>query len=143
DRAPPHDPGELRHAAAARTRPAAGRDLRHPGRLARPPVPGRGAAERAAPADGRARTAAAAESAVMDMDEIVGSWDYRRLPDNIRIGADCFLERRESFERFRSRQSPGLVLGDRVQVLTWTTFNVKPSGRMEIGEDTVLVGAVF
>jgi len=79
----------------------------------------------------------------MDMDEIVGSWDYRKLPDNIRIGADCFLERRESFERFRSQQSPGLVLGDRVRVLTWTTFNVEPSGRMEIGDDTVLVCAVF
>ena len=79
----------------------------------------------------------------MNIDEIVGSWDYRRLPDNICIGADCFLERRESFERFRSRQSPGLVLGDRAQVLTWTTFNVEPSGRVEIGQDTVLVGAVF
>jgi len=79
----------------------------------------------------------------MDIDEIVGSWDYRKLPDNIRIGADCFLERRESFGRFRSRQSPGLVLGERVRVLTWTTFNVEPSGRMEIGDDTVLLGAVF
>ena len=79
----------------------------------------------------------------MDIDEIVGSWDYGRLADNIRIGADCFLERRESFERFRSRQSPGLVLGDRVQVLTWTIFNVEPSGCVEIGQDTVLVGAVF
>jgi acetyltransferase-like isoleucine patch superfamily enzyme len=79
----------------------------------------------------------------MDIDEIVGSWDYRRLPDNVHIGADCFLERRESFERCRSRQSPGLVLGDRVQVLTWTTFNVEPSGRMEVGDDTVLVGVAF
>jgi acetyltransferase-like isoleucine patch superfamily enzyme len=82
-------------------------------------------------------------STVLDTDEFDGSWDYRRLPDNIRIGADCFLERRRSFERFRSRQSPGLVLGDRVQVLTWTAFSVEPSGRVEIGQDSVLVGAVF
>jgi len=79
----------------------------------------------------------------IDIDEFDGSWDYRRLPDNIRIGADCFLERRESFKRFRSLQSPGLVLGDRVRVLTWTAFSVEPSGRVEIGEDSVLVGAVF
>jgi acetyltransferase-like isoleucine patch superfamily enzyme len=79
----------------------------------------------------------------MDKDEVVGTWDYRRLPDNIHIGADCFLERRGSFERFRSRHSPGLVLGDRVRVLTWTAFSVEPSGCVEIGQDTVLVGAVF
>lgn len=79
----------------------------------------------------------------MDIDEFDGSWDYRRLPDNVRIGADCFLERRESFKRFRSLQSPGLVLGDRVRILTWTSFSVEPSGRVEIGHDSVLVGAVF
>jgi acetyltransferase-like isoleucine patch superfamily enzyme len=79
----------------------------------------------------------------MDIGEFTGSWDYGKLPDNIRIGADCFLERFEAFSRFRSRQSPGLVLGDRVHVLTWTTFNVEPSGTVMIGDDTLLVGAVF
>jgi len=79
----------------------------------------------------------------MDLAEFDGSWDYRRLPDNIRIGADCFLERRESFRRFRSEQSPGLVLGDRVRALGWTSFSVEPSGCVEVGQDTVLVGAVF
>lgn len=82
-------------------------------------------------------------STVMDLDEFDGSWDYRRLPDNILVGADCLLERRGSFERFRSRQSPGLVLGDRVKVLTWTAFSVEPSGRVEIGQDSVLLGAIF
>jgi acetyltransferase-like isoleucine patch superfamily enzyme len=79
----------------------------------------------------------------MDKDEVVGTWDYRMLPNNVRIGADCFLERRGSFERFRSWHSPGLVLGDRVRVLTWTVFSVEPRGCVEIGQDTVLVGAVF
>jgi acetyltransferase-like isoleucine patch superfamily enzyme len=76
-------------------------------------------------------------------DEFDGSWDYRKLPDNVRIGADCFLERRDSFKRFRSLQSPGLVLGDRVRVLAFSAFSIEPSGFVEIGEDTVLVGAVF
>lgn len=79
----------------------------------------------------------------MDISEFDGSWDYRTLPDNVRIGADSFLERRESFRRFRSLQSPGLVLGDRVRVLGWTSFSVEPSGHVEVGDDTVLVGAVF
>jgi acetyltransferase-like isoleucine patch superfamily enzyme len=79
----------------------------------------------------------------MDIGEITGSWDYGALPDNIRIGKNCFLERREAFDRFRSRQNPGLILGDRVQVLTWTTFNVEPTGIVIVGDDTLLAGAVF
>src|SRR5437588_5359582 len=79
----------------------------------------------------------------MDIAEITGAWDYRTLPANVLIGADCFLERREAFARFRSERRPGLVLGDRVKVLTWTTFNVEPSGAVRVGDDTLLAGAVF
>lgn len=78
-----------------------------------------------------------------DLRKITGTWDYSGLPHNVRIGADCWLERRDSFERFRGTQDPGLVLGDRVRVYTWTTFNVEPEGRLEVGDDTVLVGATF
>ncbi len=74
---------------------------------------------------------------------LTGKWDYQDLPDNIQIGQDCWLERKASFDRFRSQQLPGLVLGDRVRVALWTNFNVEPSGRIEVGDDSVLVGAVF
>src|SRR5207302_3921771 len=33
--------------------------------------------------------------------------------------------------------------GDRVRAFTWTEFNVEPTGLLEIGADSVLVGAVF
>jgi acetyltransferase-like isoleucine patch superfamily enzyme len=79
----------------------------------------------------------------MDIGEIIGSWDYSTLPDNILMGNDCFLERRDSFSRFRSKRRPGLLLGERVQVLTWTTFNVEPAGAVTIGDDTLLVGSTF
>jgi acetyltransferase-like isoleucine patch superfamily enzyme len=79
----------------------------------------------------------------MDIGEITGDWPYGKLPENIRIGRDCWFERRESFDRFRSERSPGLVLGDRVRVYTWTTFNIEPAGLLEVGDDSVLVGAVF
>jgi acetyltransferase-like isoleucine patch superfamily enzyme len=75
--------------------------------------------------------------------EITGTWDYDKLPANVRIGAGCFIERKGSFERFRSTRDPGLVMDDRVRAYTWTMFNVEPTGLLEIGEDTVLVGAVF
>ena len=78
-----------------------------------------------------------------ELAEITGAWAYENLPSNIRIGADCRLERKDSFARFRSERDPGLVLGDRVQVFTWTTFNVEPSGVVEIGDESVLVGPIF
>ncbi len=74
---------------------------------------------------------------------IEGTWDYATLPANVRIGPGCWIERRQSFERFRSTRDPGLVLGERVRVHTWTVFNVEPAGSIEIGDDSVLVGATF
>lgn len=79
----------------------------------------------------------------IDLALLTGSWDHSLLPKNVRVGAGCFLEREESFERFRSTREPGLVLGDRVKVYTWTTFNVEPTGVVEVGDDSTLVGVVF
>jgi acetyltransferase-like isoleucine patch superfamily enzyme len=79
----------------------------------------------------------------MDIKEITGEWDYQSLPKSIVIGKNCWFERKDSFERFRSIQSPGLMLGDNVKVYTWTTFNVEPRGKIEIGDDSTLVGAIF
>ncbi len=77
------------------------------------------------------------------LDDLTGGWDYATLPANVRVGAGCYLERRDAFGRFRSRRTPGLILGDRVRVLTWTTFNIEPDGFVSLGDDTLLVGAVF
>jgi acetyltransferase-like isoleucine patch superfamily enzyme len=79
----------------------------------------------------------------VDANELTGAWDYRTLPANVVLGAGCFLERRASFDRFRSTREPGLVLGDRVKVYTWTAFSVEPTGRIVVGADSTLVGAVF
>jgi acetyltransferase-like isoleucine patch superfamily enzyme len=79
----------------------------------------------------------------MDLSEFTGTWDYTVLPANVRIGAACFLERKDSFARFRSQRDPGLTLGREVRVYTWTAFSVEPSGVIEIGDASVLVGAQF
>jgi acetyltransferase-like isoleucine patch superfamily enzyme len=77
------------------------------------------------------------------LENYTGAWDYRSLPPSIRLGRDCYLERKECFERIRSRRDPALVLGDRVRVYTWTAFNLEPGGFIEIGDDSILVGPVF
>ena len=78
-----------------------------------------------------------------DLNDVTGEWDYSSLPTNVRVGDECFIERRDSFARYRSEQPIGLMLGNRVQVFTWSDFNVDPSGILSIGDDSVLVGAVF
>lgn len=77
------------------------------------------------------------------IDAITGAWDYGSAPANVVIGAGCFIERKDSFSRFRSQQQPGLVLGADVTVYTWTEFNIDPGGVVEVGDGSVLVGAVF
>jgi acetyltransferase-like isoleucine patch superfamily enzyme len=36
-----------------------------------------------------------------------------------------------------------LILGDRVRVYTWTTFNIEPTGFLDVGDDSILVGGIF
>jgi acetyltransferase-like isoleucine patch superfamily enzyme len=74
---------------------------------------------------------------------LTGDWDYATLPSNVVVGTGCFIERKDSFEQYRSELPIGLRLGDRVRAYTWTTFNVEPSGCIEVGDDCLLVGPVF
>jgi acetyltransferase-like isoleucine patch superfamily enzyme len=80
---------------------------------------------------------------ISDLEDLRGNWDIRTLPPNIRLGRECRIERRQSFERFRSELNPGLVLGDGVQVYTWSSFSIEPAGRVDVGHGSILVGAVF
>jgi acetyltransferase-like isoleucine patch superfamily enzyme len=79
----------------------------------------------------------------VDIREITGIWEYASLPRNVELGAGCFIERKESFRRFRSTREPGLRLGANVLVYTWTEFSVEPEGQIMVGDDSILVGAVF
>jgi acetyltransferase-like isoleucine patch superfamily enzyme len=79
----------------------------------------------------------------MDIADITGAWDYATLPANIRLGRDCFIEQRDCFDRCRSERDPAVVLGDRVRVYAWTRFSLEPTGTVEVGDDSTLVGAMF
>jgi acetyltransferase-like isoleucine patch superfamily enzyme len=75
--------------------------------------------------------------------DLDGTWDLSTLPDNVQVGEGCWIESRKTFLRFRSEQQPGLIVGDRLRAYTWTRFSIEPTGRLEIGDDCVLVGAMF
>ena len=79
----------------------------------------------------------------MDIREITGAWDYASLLPGVQVGAGCFIERKESFRRFRSMREPGLRLGANVLVYTWAEFSVEPAGEISVGDDSILVGPIF
>lgn len=78
-----------------------------------------------------------------DVREVTGEWDRARIPAGVQVGERCWIERPQSFEAFRSRRQPGLVLGDDVRVYGWTTFNVHAEGVVSVGRGSILVGATF
>ena len=66
------------------------------------------------------------------------------LPANVSLGEGCLFEHtRATFAHFRSGRDPGLRLGARAQVFEGTTFAVEADGVVDIGEGSVLAGAVF
>jgi acetyltransferase-like isoleucine patch superfamily enzyme len=80
---------------------------------------------------------------MIDVKDHTGRWDYSTLPANVRLGEGCYLEDRGSFRRFRSKLDPGLVFGERVRVYNWTAFSIEPTGYVEVGDDSTLVGPIF
>jgi acetyltransferase-like isoleucine patch superfamily enzyme len=76
----------------------------------------------------------------MEIADMTGAWDYSELPFAARLGEGCLLEHRSSFQRFRSKREPALILGDRVTLHIWTNISSGEEGVVEIGDDSVLVG---
>jgi acetyltransferase-like isoleucine patch superfamily enzyme len=76
-------------------------------------------------------------------EDFAGKWDLSTVPDNVVVGKDCYIERRDCFDRVRTKRIPAITIGDRVEVYTWTAFSIEGDGTIEIGEDSVLVGALF
>lgn len=71
-------------------------------------------------------------------------WYDGELPEGVEVGVGCSLELSPTaFKRFFTERRPGLVLGSGVTVYTWTTFSVERGGLVEVGADSVLVGAHF
>jgi len=78
-----------------------------------------------------------------DVEALRGAWDYTSLPPNVVVGHDVYIETRKLLDAFASDRDPGLVLGDGVRLYAggWGgLLTVEPSGLLEIGNDSMLVG---
>ena len=74
--------------------------------------------------------------------QLAHDWYPGRLPANMEVGKDVYIETSYGFSGFLSEENPGLVLGDGAGAYNLTTFLVQPAGRVSIGSYSCLNGTV-
>ena len=74
--------------------------------------------------------------------QLAHDWYPGRLPANMEVGKDVYIETSYGFSGFFSEENPGLVFGDGAGAYNLTTFLVQPAGRVSIGSYSCLNGTV-
>jgi acetyltransferase-like isoleucine patch superfamily enzyme len=70
-------------------------------------------------------------------------WDWHpgRVPDNVILHSEAYLETSYSFERFRSRRSEAIRIGRGASIYLGVMFDLGPSASVSIGEFSLLNGS--
>lgn len=71
------------------------------------------------------------------------SWDWYpgRIPENVRLEADAYLETTYSFVLHRSRVRDAVSIGHAATIYMGTMFDVGPKGRVHVGRFALVHGA--
>ncbi len=70
-------------------------------------------------------------------------WDWfpGRVPENVELHSEAYLETSYSFQLFRSREQPAVSIGRGSSIYLGVMFDVGPHGRVHIGDFTLMNGA--
>jgi len=70
-------------------------------------------------------------------------WDWYpgRIPENVAIAGSAYVETAFSFLLFRSERSDAVTIGHAASVYLGTMFDVGPSGRVALGDYSLMNGA--
>jgi acetyltransferase-like isoleucine patch superfamily enzyme len=71
---------------------------------------------------------------------IPNDWFPGLIPDNVLLETGAHIETTQSFELFKSTQQPGLTLGEFSSIYPPTMFDIGPTGRVTIGQYSMLNG---
>jgi acetyltransferase-like isoleucine patch superfamily enzyme len=73
------------------------------------------------------------------------AWDWYpgRIPENVEVGEDAYIETSFSFYLFRSQVAGGVRYGRAASTFLGTMFDVGPRGRVILGEYALVHGARF
>lgn len=69
-----------------------------------------------------------------------GDWYAGRVPPNVELHLEAYLETTYSFELFRSRQRDAVQVGRGSSIYLGVMFDVGPNGHVSVGEFTLLNG---
>jgi acetyltransferase-like isoleucine patch superfamily enzyme len=70
-------------------------------------------------------------------------WYPGRVPANVALGPDAYIETSMGFDGFLSTESPGLALGAASGAYSGASFLVGPRGRVTVGDFAVLNGVTI
>jgi acetyltransferase-like isoleucine patch superfamily enzyme len=70
------------------------------------------------------------------------AWSHGTLPDNVQVGSGTTIGGAVAFKRFRSRRTPGLVLGANC-TMDGVQFAVGEQGTIEVGDFCYFTNAVL
>lgn len=73
---------------------------------------------------------------------VPATWTNGELPPNVRAGSNTVITCDHAFRRFRSRQDPGLVLGDHC-TMDGVHFSIGEEGRVSVGDYCYFTNAVL
>ena len=65
-------------------------------------------------------------------------WCEYSVPENIRFGANCFVETAYCFRRFYSRREYGLIMGESAMICDGTDLIIGEEGCLELGDYAML-----
>lgn len=70
-------------------------------------------------------------------------WDWHpgRVPDNVTVDPEAYLETTYSFQLFRSTMADAVRIGRGSSIYLGVMFDVGPQGRVSVGEFTLINGA--
>ncbi len=70
-----------------------------------------------------------------------GDWHPGRVPENVVVDPEAYLETTYSFQLFRSAAAEAVRIGRGASVYLGVMFDVGPQGRVNIGDFTLINGA--
>ena len=72
---------------------------------------------------------------------ISGDWFQGRVPENVIVHDDAYLESSFSFERCRSKRPDAIEIGRGSSIYQWVLFELGEQGRVTIGQFSLMNGA--
>jgi acetyltransferase-like isoleucine patch superfamily enzyme len=74
---------------------------------------------------------------------VEGDWYQHPIPDNVQFGEGFYCETAQIFRFLRNRESGAITLGNHVSCYAGCSFSVGVNGRCEVGDFTLLNGALI